>query len=244
MRRAWHVVHVSASDAGATPFDVRHRFSDVCDPCRTILLPPVRHRRQERRVGLHHEPIERTQRCRVAHVLRALERDDAAERQERADVEAAARLGGTSCEAVQAPYAAGGPTAPQHVQRVVPRVARMHHQGEIVVARQFDLRRERVALRGSGRVLVVVVEPALPHRHHDAASRCRARARAARARAPRPRARPHGDAAPWWPTPRNRPGAPRRRRHRRPRRSPPAHCGPVRPPGGRWPRRCRRTPHR
>ena len=65
-------------------------------------------------------------------------------------------------------HALGHLAGAQYVEGVVPCLARMHDEGQVVLPRQRDLGREGVTLRRSGGVVVVVVETALPHRHHDA----------------------------------------------------------------------------
>ena len=54
-------------------------------------------------------------------------------------------------------HALGG----EHVERVVPRLAGVDHQGQAVAVGEGDLGGERLALRLSRRVVVVVVEAAL-----------------------------------------------------------------------------------
>ena len=56
-----------------------------------LRLAAVRHRRQVRRIGLDQQPVERAQRGRRPDVVGRLERDDAAERQVGAEVEAPPR---------------------------------------------------------------------------------------------------------------------------------------------------------
>ena len=51
-------------------------------------------------------------------------------------------------------------------ERVVPRLAGVDHQGQVALVGQGDLGGEHVPLHRAGRVVVVVVEPALAHGHH------------------------------------------------------------------------------
>ena len=82
-------------------------------------------------------------------------------------VEAAAHLVGPPGEAVQdGPL--GHPLGRQDLEEVVPGRAGVDDQGQAVVPGQGDLLGERLALGRAGRVVVVVVEPALAHRHQEA----------------------------------------------------------------------------
>ena len=56
---------------------------------------------------------------------------------------------------------AGHPDVGEHRERVVPRVARVDHQGAVELVGQLHLRPERERLLGALRVLVEEVEPAL-----------------------------------------------------------------------------------
>ena len=96
---------------------------------------------------------------------------------------------GPAGEAVQH-RAFGNAFGIEHVEQVGPGVAGVNDQCEVVRVGQPDLRRERVALGGTRRVLVVVVESALAHRDHCAVAR------------PEP-------LEPAAPPPRRRPGWPR-----------------------------------
>ena len=58
----------------------------------------------------------------------------------------------------------GSPVGREHVEGLGPRLAGVDHEREVVGERQLDLRREHLALRIPGRVLVVEVEAALPDR--------------------------------------------------------------------------------
>ena len=53
----------------------------------------------------------------------------------------------------------------EHGERVVPGLAGVDHERQVVLVGEADLRREHLALHVAGRVVVVVVEPALAHGH-------------------------------------------------------------------------------
>ena len=82
----------------------------------------------------------------------------------------------------------------EHVERVVPRLAGVDHQRQGVLVGEGDLGGERLTLRVAWRVVVVVVEPALPDRQGVAVDRGR--------RSCRRRGEPRADAARRWPRPR------------------------------------------
>ena len=83
-----------------------------------------------------------------AHVGRVLERDDAAERHVEAGAQTTVDLFRPAREAVQhrALWHAFGV---EHVEEIVPRVACVDDQREVMRVRQRDLGRERGALRGA-----------------------------------------------------------------------------------------------
>ena len=124
----------------------------------------VRHRRQVGAVGLDQHPVERADGGRGPHVVGRLERDDARERQVPAPVEARLGLGRAAGEAVEH-RALGHALGVEDGERVVPGLAGVDHERQVVLVGEADLRGEHPALHVAGRVVVVVVEPALPHRH-------------------------------------------------------------------------------
>ena len=122
----------------------------------------------------------------------------------------------------------GTPAAAEDVERVVPGLPGVDDQGQAVAVGQLDLAGEGLALHGPGRMVVVVVEAALPdprpppgRRRSTPRPGTELRRRAAR-RASRPRRPRRGGGARSWP------------RARRPRRRPPSRAGaspaPARPP--------------
>ena len=112
-------------------------------------------------VGLGEHPIERAQPRRVVQVGRRLERDDAAERQVRAAVEALPGLVGAAGEAVE-DRPLGRALGVEDVERVVPRIAGVDDQRQAIVrGRVGSARRTPRAARVARRVVVEVVEPAL-----------------------------------------------------------------------------------
>ena len=83
----------------------------------------MRNRRQVRRVGLDQHPVERDDLGRVADVLRFGKRDVSGERNQKSQVEAAARVFDGAREAVQNSTESGGcPMFGDQLQAVVPGV--------------------------------------------------------------------------------------------------------------------------
>ena len=122
----------------------------------------MRDGREERAVGLHEQAVERATRGGRADVGRVLERDDAAERHVHTRAQAALGLVGPAGEAVQ-DGALGHAFRTEDVEELVPRIARVDDERELMCVGQRDLRRERGALRVARRVFVVIVEAALAH---------------------------------------------------------------------------------
>ena len=61
---------------------------------------------------------------------------------------------------------AGTPSAREDVEGLRPRLPGVDHQREVVLVGEGDLGGEHLRLHVAGRVVVVEVEAALPHRHH------------------------------------------------------------------------------
>src|SRR5207245_10390695 len=110
--------------------------------------------------GVQKDAGTRSRRGRCAHGVGALGRDDAGEREVGPGSEAATSLVGTTGEAVQ-DRAGRYALSVEDVERVVPRLARVHDQRQVLLEGQSDLIREHAPLYVTRRVVVVVVEPAL-----------------------------------------------------------------------------------
>ena len=105
-----------------------------------------------------------TMRRRLAHLRGAGERDDPGEADVGAPFDALARLVGTAGEAVE-DRAGRHALGVEDGERVVPRLAGVDHERQAEPVGDADLGGERRTLVVARRVVVVVVEPALPHGH-------------------------------------------------------------------------------
>ena len=155
----------SATCADVDALGLGHRRPHQGDQGRPVGLAPVGHRGQVGRVGLDQQPVERAQRGGRPHVvgrpkvtMPLKDRQAPRSRHGRASSGPPVKQWNT----VRARHALGV----EDGEGVVPGLAGVDHQGQVVRVGQRDLGRERLALRGAGRVVVVVVEAALPHRHH------------------------------------------------------------------------------
>ena len=145
----------------------------VRDPGRLVAASAVRNRREQRRVGLDQQALERQRLRHRAQLGRVVEREDAGER----DVEAAreavvARTRRSPVKQWITPPTCSAP-ASSKIARISSKASRVSRLGRTWItsgwptrAREPDLRAQRLALRVARRVLVPVVEPALADRDH------------------------------------------------------------------------------
>ena len=88
-------VDAFATSAMLTPLTWAIVFSDQGNPRGLIEGSPVGYRGEERRVGLHQEPVERTEFHRLADVGRVLEGDHPAEGEGGSQIETPPCFGGS-----------------------------------------------------------------------------------------------------------------------------------------------------
>ena len=166
---------------------------------RLVGLAAVRHGRQVGAVGLDQAAVQRHAARHLAQCLGVLEAQDARER----DVEAHVQRGIGHLlgfgEAVEHALHRTAALLAQHVQRVLARAARVHHQRQPAGARRADVHAKALALPchllDCPAVQPVVVQPGLADGHHARQGTPGAADRRRRARA-RPRCR---DAHRRWP---------------------------------------------
>ena len=135
--------------------------TDVRHPGRLVGAAAVRHRREVRAVGLDEQPVERA-RARPRPARRsALLNVTMPEKLTKAP-RSRQRRASSGPPVKQWKIGAGGDAlGGEDVERVVPRVAGVDHERQLVLVGERDLGGERVPLRVAGRVVVVVVEAAL-----------------------------------------------------------------------------------
>src|SRR5439155_11720382 len=152
-RAPGHLLQVDLEDGGHGP-------GHVDDEGRLVALAAVRNRRQVRGIGLDDKRLQPETGDDLAQGLRILERHDAGERDEKAEVDARARLVESPAEAVQD---AAGPVPARSLledgQEVCPGFPAVDRDRKPALARHVELAAEDRPLDVAARVIVVVVEP-------------------------------------------------------------------------------------
>ncbi len=144
----------------------RQRRPHLDDPRGTVRLAAVRHRREERRVGLDQHAVERRERGGGAHVVGVLEQTIPLNERYAPRSSARARFVGTAGEAVE------HRARRRDRRRRAPRNVSSHASREWITSARSsscascDLGAERDLLLVAGRVLVEEVEPALADAGH------------------------------------------------------------------------------
>ena len=148
---------MDAFDVGDRPDRERHQVGRVRPAAE-------RHRRQERRVRLDQEQVERRHRDGFAKRRCVAKRDVAGERHDVTGIRAAASELGVTAETVE-DHAIRCTFVRQHAEHVVVRVAVMDHERLAGRFRNRDVPTERLLLRlPPVPTRSEVIEPRLPHR--------------------------------------------------------------------------------
>ncbi len=135
----------------------------VSDPRRLVPLPPEGNGRQVRRVGLHQQPVSRHEAEQVV-VSPLVEGHDSAERHVPPGIKRELRQGVRAGVAMEDTNDAIRPRLPDVGPRVVFRLSRVNDDGSVHLAGESYLSGKRRALGLSWRIVVVIVESALPDR--------------------------------------------------------------------------------
>ncbi|OGQ21155.1 MAG: hypothetical protein A2138_18575 [Deltaproteobacteria bacterium RBG_16_71_12] len=143
---------------------------------RLVALAALGHGRQVGRVGLDQQGLQRHEARDLGQVAGVLERDDAGQRHQEAEVERSARLRDRPRETVKDTAAVAPALVEQDAHGIVEGVGAVggpdvQHQWLLRSVRDGDLAHEHLPLHVARRVVVVVVEPALAD--GDAAWVCR-----------------------------------------------------------------------
>jgi hypothetical protein len=154
-----HLAKLSAIDTPGTGDFVER----ACDPCRFVSLSAVRYRREVGRIRLDEQAIRENQSQQIV-IPPLLERHNTAERNVPPGFECELCQRMTAGVAVKNTEHAGIFGVANNGAGIVLGVAGVNNDGSLHFSRQGDLGRECIALGGSRRIVVMVIEAAFANR--------------------------------------------------------------------------------